>query len=335
MVYNIIMGKHYDNINKYNFLTKELLEEEYVINLLTDQQIADKYSIPSKAVVWRKRIKFGIQNRYSSKSNKHASVNKKFNITKEKAISLKKQGYTYSDFAEYLGCSISVAQRRLKDLGLCKEHKETEKYLFWNVNLTSSQKQLVIGSLLGDGSITKHKAFSCSHSTKQKDYFLHKMSSLQSIQSGRSQHAIHQESDKNNNNYESLHFTTGCNSYLSELRSIYYPGGTKIFPYQFLIDTMEAEALAYWYMDDGTYKMTSKNCLLCTYGYTALDNILMKDLIMQKWGIETNIWTYKERNENKCHSLFFTVKSTLRLFELIRPHIVPSMMYKLGEPMNG
>ena len=69
------MNKLYESIHRYDFLTKELLETEYVQNGLSDAQIAKKYNMPSKVVVWRKRQAFGIANRFAGKSNKNASIN--------------------------------------------------------------------------------------------------------------------------------------------------------------------------------------------------------------------------------------------------------------------
>lgn len=112
------MNQHYENIHRYDFLTKEVLEQEYIINGLSDQQIADKFRMPSKTVIWRKRKKFGIPNRNPAKSNKHAVKNRKYNITRAKAVKLLENGQTYEEIAAYMGCSIIVAKRRFRELGL-------------------------------------------------------------------------------------------------------------------------------------------------------------------------------------------------------------------------
>ena len=54
------MNEHYKAIHRYDFLTKEILEEEYCEHGLSDQQIATKYNMPSKTVIWRKRKKEGL-----------------------------------------------------------------------------------------------------------------------------------------------------------------------------------------------------------------------------------------------------------------------------------
>ena len=320
------MNKHYENIHKYDFLTKELLQEEYVGNGLTDKQIATKYDMPSKTVVWRKRKKFGIENRWQGKSNQNAKKNRKFSISKEEAEQLVEEGKTFEEIAEIMGCSIMVAKRRFKELGLSREQQQTSSYEYYDVELTNTQKQMVMGSLLGDGTITKSGAYSCSHSIKQKKYFDHKMQVLYNLHSNCSQKYAH-EYKWLKNPTESLHFTTGCNRYLYELREIFYPNGEKVFPYDYLVDNMTEEALAYWYCDDGYYTKSMNRVIICSYGYPYAQHILMQELFKTVFKLEVKI------GERKSRGFFIRTNTneTDKFFSLIRPHIIPSMLYKIGE----
>lgn len=323
------MNKHYDNIHRYDFLNREILEQEYTINGLSDQQIADKFKMPSKTVVWRKRKKFGIKNRTPGKSNVNAVKNRRFNITKPEAIKFLEDGKGYKEIAKHMGCSIIVAKRRFKELGLTKSQDHSEQYAYWNVELSNSQKQLLIGSVLGDGSIAKHGAYSCSHGTKQKGYHRHKTEVLSTIHSGKVQHATHKAQGTDGKHFESLHFTTGCNEFCSGLREIYYPAGKKIFPLKFLMEHMKKEALAYWYMDDGSIRSDKRTSLLHTYGYSCLNNILMKELFAVKFGLATSLHWDKSSNG---YFHYFSTAETPKLFTLIRPYIIPSMLYKIDSP---
>jgi hypothetical protein len=320
------VNQNYKNIHRYDFLTKEILEEEYVSNGLSDAQIAKKFNMPSKAVVWRKRKKFGIANKYAAKSNRHAVKNRKYNITRKKATQLLEDGETYTEIAAYMDCSVIVAKRRFQELGLTSRQDHAEKYTYWEVELTGSQKQMIIGSVLGDGTIARHGAYSCSHSIKQADYHKHKRDVLSSIHAGKFQHAIHKAQGVDGEHHESLHFTTGCNKFCSELRRIYYPNDKKVFPYSFLIEQMMAEAMAYWYMDDGSIRPDKKTSLIHSYGYSCLDNILIKELIHEKFGLVTVI--HWDSGSNGYYHYFSTTE-TPKLFALIRPYIIPSMMYKI------
>ncbi len=324
------MNKHYESIHRHDFLTKELLKKEYLENELTDKQIAAKYNVSSKVVIWRKRKEFGIQNRFNGKSNKNAKKNRKFDLTKEKAENILASGQI-QDVADYLGCSLVVAKRRLKELGLSKKRKHAQKYLFYHIEPTYEQKQLLIGTLLGDGQITNSNAYSAVHSHKQKAYLDFKNEKMNNFCARGQRHTISKEKDIYGDPYESYSFTTGCNQYCEKLRKIYYPNGEKVFPYAFLLDKIDIMMLAYWYMDDGTFQAGSFRSALCTYGFTCLEQLFIQKLLLDNFSLTTQINFRKER---KDYYIQFNAQSTRELFSLIRPHIVPSMMYKVDREAN-
>lgn len=328
------MNKHYENIHRYDFLTKELIEEEYVKNGLSDAQIAKKYGMPSKAVVWRKRKSLGIDNRNPAKSNKHARTNRKYNITSVEAAQFLADGQTYQEIADHIGCSIIVVKRRFKELGLTKTQDHAEKYKYWDTELTASQKQMLIGSVLGDGTIAEHGAYSCSHSVKQLDYLNHKMKVLDSIHSGKRQHYVHNARGVDGKNFESYHFATGCNKFCSHLRGTYYPSGKKIFPYEFLMEFMTAEAIAYWYMDDGTarwsklgYKNNSSGAQIITLGYSFEEQNMMQKLFNEKFDLHSKM---RYRKDKDGYVQVFPTVETTKLFDIILPFGIPSMLYKMN-----
>lgn len=323
------MNKHYENIHRYDFLTKELLEEEYLKNGLTDKLIAEKYDMPSKVVVWRKRKQFGIPNRYAAKSNTNATKNRKFQIQLSEAYEMLAGGMNYSQIASAMGCSIIVAKRRFKELGLCKEQDHAEKYKYWNIELTDLQKQMIIGSVLGDGTITKHGAYSCSHSTQQEAYHKHKRDALKTIHSGKFQYATHKAVDVYGVPFESVHFTTGTNKFCSTLQKLYYPHGQKIFPYLFILGNITEKALAYWYMDDGsTYWTKSQEhpsvARLLTYGYSYADQELIQEVFANKFELCSSI----DYRRSRGYFQRFPPAETTKLFKLIMPYMIPSMVYK-------
>ena len=314
------MNKNYEAIHRYDFLTHNLLVEEYVKNGLTDREIAEKYNMPSKAVVWRKRKKYGIENRTPSKSNKNASKNRKFKITKEEADKLKKEGKTFKEIAEYMGCSEIVAKRRFKELETNEEKIQVEKPYCYYVILSQNQKQLLIGSTLGSGTLNKHNAYYCNHSIKQLKYIHHKIKVLSNISSG-SYHHI-DRNDLQGNSTKTISFTTSSNRYIVKLKGEFYPNNDKIFPYNLCIKHLKAEGIAYWYMDNDSWKI-SHNMLKML-----VDNLEKKEIDKM-----ITFFTVKHNFDVKLHksNIVFTKESTNRFIEIVRPYIISSMTYKLGE----
>lgn len=86
--------------------------------------------------------------------------------------------------------------------------------------------------------------------------------------------------------------------------------------------------LAYWIMDDGYFEGTwCKVTLLCTDCYTKDECLLLQQVLLQ-WGIIT---TLNIRNKNTGSYRIRVAKSTMpQLIKLVRPHILPKMLYKLG-----
>ena len=325
------MNKHYQSIHRYDFLTKSLLEQEYLINGLTDSQIAQKYNMPSKTVVWRKRKKFKIDNKYPSKSNKHARKNRKFELTYGDAVSLLDNGLRYQDIADKLKCSVVVVKRRLTELGLTQKLEEAQKYHALNILLDHGQKQLLIGSLLGDGRVTVHNAYTCTHSIKQKGYLIYKMKKLSNIWTGKIHDAEHL--DPQGKLQKAVLSTTGCNRYIAELRKLFYlPDGKKIVPVDFLYENLEAEGLAYWYMDDGSYHKKNKLARLHTEGFLKSDIDKLIHFFKKKFNLTVKAYKSGLNKLNiQMYCLAMPVHETANFIALIKDYVIPMFHYKIGK----
>jgi len=323
------MNKNYQAVHKYDFLTKELLTEEYITNGLADKQIAEKYNMPSKTVVWRKRKEFDILNKYLNKSNKNAYKNRKFNISKSEAEYLKQNGKTFKEIAEYMGCSIIVAKRRFKELGLSKTQQQDKSYKYWDVEPTYVQKQLIIGTMLGDGCITKSNRYSASHSAKQREYIEYKFKILKTLCNGKIYNCpVAVEWKGKMKMHDTIHFGAASNSYLARLRGIFYKNKVKVFPHKFIMAELKEEGLAYWYMDDGYYKSKP---IFCTDNFSYNECLSIVNVLEKLFDIRSEV-KYINRatvDGRKKYRIFVDKKSESCFFALIRPHIIPSMMYKV------
>lgn len=96
--------------------------------------------------------------------------------------------------------------------------------------------QLLLGSMLGDGSITKrgagkHCRFSLAHSAKQKDYIQHKHEIFKSygLANKLSFNTIRNKRYKDGKFHEYRFKTKGAPIF-SRYRELFYPEGKKIIP---------------------------------------------------------------------------------------------------------
>lgn len=173
-------------------------------------------------------------------------------------------------------------------------------------------QQVLIGSLLGDGSIPsrgKGACFSEGHSIKQLDYLKWKVGLL-SPRFGGNLSIWHKMAS----------FHTRSHPKFAEMRRLWYPNGKKVVPEEELQKLNEL-GLAVWYQDDGSYNYSQHVCALPIYSRKGQETAIQKWFV-ERWGLNPHI-TYGP-------TLQFSVKDSDKLLHLIAEHIHPSMVYKLG-----
>lgn len=315
----------------YSFLTKELLMKEYIDNKLTDRQIAKKYNISSKVTVWRRRKFLGIQNNTPSKSNKNASKNRVFNISKDEVLQHLLDGLTYVEIAEKMGCSRMVAYRRMKELGVIDNQTQAMQKLKWHEPLTEHQIKFVLGCLLGDGNMTSKGMFQCSHSYKQLNYIEYKKGILKNIVSPN--FSMIKRPIKNHQNgktYFSYFFRTMNNEFFKNIYDAYYINKIKVFPYDYLMNSsFDAYSLAIWYMDDGGRKGNISSIYSFSFGYEGNLDILR--FLKNKFNIEGSLKIAVDirRADDKRHFISFNKNEAQKFFKIVSPHIIPYFEYKI------
>jgi transposase len=323
--------------DEYSYLTETLLREEYLNNNLSDNQIAKKYGIGSKATVWRRRKYYGIDNKKPNKSNKNASVNRKINISEEDAIKWQSSGKTQDEIAKIIGCSRIVVHRRLKELGLTNKCHQAIHKLRWHVSLSNEQKLFLLGDLLGDGSISSDGMYQCSHSHKQKGFIERKQNVLSNLLSPNyciDKVSIH--NDEYKKTYQAYHLRTMVVSDLKNLRKIFYKNNEKIFPLKFLNESDFNEiSLAVWYMGDGS--RSSYVPSLYTYGFGYQGNLEIMQFLNQKFNIKANLRCDNGSHRHPDHRHYLSIQKgddSQRFFSLVAPHILPCLQYKLPQALQ-
>lgn len=82
-------------------------------------------------------------------------------------------------------------------------------------------------------------------------------------------------------------------------------------------------------MEDGYFDQSGRSqcTIFCTECYTKADCLLLIQ-VLESWGIKA---TLKRRNKaNDTYRIRVSKLSMPRLIELVQPHMLPEMMYKLG-----
>jgi hypothetical protein len=126
-------------------------------------------------------------------------------------------------------------------------------------------------------------------------------------------------SKKQSKDYASYRFSS--RQYFRSWRDIWYPQGVKIFPASLVLTPV---ILAVWYMDDGCW--TGSKAVIAIEGFDDESQKNIQNSLQDQYDIETII--------GKNRKLLIRAKSHNRFFKLIAEYIIPSMQYKIPDPVT-
>ena len=191
--------------------------------------------------------------------------------------------------------------------------------------LTDEEFQVILGSLLGDGNISvKHPkkgggVLRIKHCLKQKDYCLYKQQLLKRLNPKYKEIQCHDNRFKIKDYIEVLFYTESLKCLKNFYDRWYIPKKSICLDDFCKINSL---GLAIWYMDDGSKdKRRSKGCVLCTNSFTKKDLIEVCKILQNKFQLEISI--------RKNNTLYIKSKSFDHFVSLIKPYIIPSMLYKI------
>ena len=201
-----------------------------------------------------------------------------------------------------------------------------------NLDLTPKQRSLIIGSLLGDGTMwlgknNKNVNFKVEQGLAQKELVFWRYEILKPIVFTGPK--ISYRYRENGEKYQkSWWFRTISHPQLTEIYRTFYTGnghktGRKIVPDN-IEEMLDPFALANLIMDDGCYNCKSID--ISTYSFLLREIKILQSALKSRYGIE--IRYHKDRD--KGYRMRFSVENTEKLIKVIQPYFISSMEYKLG-----
>ena len=85
-------------------------------------------------------------------------------------------------------------------------------------------------------------------------------------------------------------------------------------------------------MDDGN--LASSGITFATHSFSYEEQELLQEMFLKRFNIETTIRKTKHKykgNIHKGHCLYIRKKAHPIFFELIKPHMIPSFLYKMSK----
>jgi recombination protein RecA len=209
--------------------------------------------------------------------------------------------------------------------------------------LTQTEKEICVGSYLGDGSILEHPNspnkncyMQINHTEKQKDYLEYKYNLM--INFAKRPLKINRHSEKNT--FSSYCVNTVTNPFFRELRNSYTDRRKSV--QEWMLPYISPIALAIWYMDDGDKSMrrrTRKDG--SKYEHFAAARIslgvlsesecnLLVEYLQHKYDISGRLHKEFSKSTNRYYTrMYIPSLNAYKLFNIISPFVPESMQYKI------
>lgn len=209
----------------------------------------------------------------------------------------------------------------------------------YNINISENAEQIILGSILGDGYISKwrrdsnshlnlNSALKIIHTSPQKEYLIY-LKELLEKEGIKCQKILVVDKNTIKNKYKTSingrELTTINDSYrlstrraitFNKYRDMFYKKVKYINRYIYKLKPL---GLAIWYMDDG-YKH-DKTYYFCTDCFSIKDIKLLQNVLKHNFNLDTTI--------DSKNRIRIRTSSAKQFKELVLPYIHKNMLYKL------
>lgn len=199
---------------------------------------------------------------------------------------------------------------------------------------TKESRNLLIGMLLGDGTISNNNVFKIAHAESQKDYLEWKIKQLNNCGIRNNGIKTYIKTKGYNIGVPVYYTQLNITPFIKVLRRVCYKG-KKIIGNRKLLNRLSPKEIAIWYMDDGHINIRRDKGRPCGL-YIKISTCEPKeevqiiiDYFKEVWNI--NFYMFHEGKKEDSYSLCCGTKEGLKFIELVKPYVleVPSMIHKI------
>lgn len=196
-------------------------------------------------------------------------------------------------------------------------------------------RNLLIGMLIGDGTISNNFVFKIAHAETQKDYIEWKVDKLNEF--GVRNNGVKSYIKTKGFNIGTLVYYTQLNiiPFIKVLRRVFYKE-KKILGNRKMLNRLDSLGIAIWYMDDGHINIRrSKDGKI--HGFYIKISIcepkeevqVIIDYFREVWGID--FYMYHEGRKTDSYSICCGTKEGLKFIDIVKPYViqVSSMRHKI------
>jgi 16S rRNA G966 N2-methylase RsmD len=235
----------------------------------------------------------------------------------------KKYGIPYGCITfirEYFGV------KRIGSTGLKRMSEEKD--------LTDRQREIIYGTLMGDG-MKFANGIMVRHCFDQKQYCDFLYSELRDLCGNNSYRIDTSYDDRYDTKNIEVSFYTQNHRQIKAICDEFYINGEKRIS-KFILDKLTDFSLSVWFMDDGSSTVNRVNGVakniseakIFTCSFSDEENKMIASWFSCKYGINPTI---RHKYDDKNPYLVFNKQDSDKLREIISPHIVQCMKYKVDE----
>lgn len=203
------------------------------------------------------------------------------------------------------------------------------------VPLSDQAKAIILGSLLGDGSLQvqnkyRHARFQMRHSVQQAEYFYWKVSALKEIAGSKS---VQYQKKDGYSTRNKLRFGSRALPALTDLYQLTYTRRVLRIRRKWL-NQMTALSLTIWWCDDGSLISNSRKGVFCTDSFEKNAVKILARYFDKVWGVKTIVAPVGQKRNGRYRQYWrLWIRSTSELQKFLRiilPQIsVASMLPKV------
>jgi hypothetical protein len=193
--------------------------------------------------------------------------------------------------------------------------------------LTSKQEKVLIGTLLGDGTMElngKHPRLRIQHSQRQNEYLKWKHKVFSEI-STKEKNFYRKKDYRTKKRYAYCSFDTYSIPSLHKFYKIFYSSGKKKIPNNFNKILNSPLSLAVWFMDDGQKRSDCNALRISTDSFTYKEQIILQKCLHKNFNIFVKI-----HKKGKFWNLYIPSIERKEFIKIISRYVIPSMKYKIS-----
>ena len=190
--------------------------------------------------------------------------------------------------------------------------------------MEKDKEQILLGSLLGDGSLQLRKraitpVYTEEHCVAQVDYLKWKNSFL-GFKTCITTRTDNRRKELKTYQQHCIYSTSSTSSGLTNLFHSFYKTGKKQVTKE-ILERLNKLGIAVWYCDDGSYGYWNNHIFLCTNGFSETENMIIIEFFKRQYNIN---FIYAGGR------LVLYKKETIKFADIIKDIIPECMQYKLG-----